>query len=84
MMLSDDILFSTITELAAQIRTRRISPVELTESYLARLEGIGPQLNAVAGVMRDSALSEARQAEREIRAGRYRGPLHGIPYGVSP
>jgi aspartyl-tRNA(Asn)/glutamyl-tRNA(Gln) amidotransferase subunit A len=81
-MLPDDILFSSITELSAQIRARRLSPVELTESYLDRLETIGKRLGAVATLMRDSALSEARAAEREIRRGRYRGPLHGIPYGA--
>jgi aspartyl-tRNA(Asn)/glutamyl-tRNA(Gln) amidotransferase subunit A len=81
-MLSDDILFSSITDLAAQIRARRISPVELTESYLKRLETVGKRLGAVATVMRDSALAEAREAEREIKRGRYRGDLHGIPYGA--
>ena len=81
-MLPDDILFSSITELAAQIRARRISPVELTEASLARLEKLGPRLNAVASLMRDSAIREAREAEREIRAGRYRGALHGVPYGA--
>jgi aspartyl-tRNA(Asn)/glutamyl-tRNA(Gln) amidotransferase subunit A len=81
-MLPDDVLFSSIAELAPQIRARRISPVELTESYLARLETIGKRLGAVATLMRDSALAEARAAEREIRRGRYRGPLHGIPYGA--
>ncbi|HEV7376971.1 MAG TPA: amidase, partial [Pyrinomonadaceae bacterium] len=81
-MLPDDILFSSITELATQIRARRISPVELTESYLERLEKIGKRLGAVASLMHDSALDEARAAEREIRRGRYRGPLHGIPYGA--
>jgi aspartyl-tRNA(Asn)/glutamyl-tRNA(Gln) amidotransferase subunit A len=81
-MLPDDILFSSITELATRIRSRRLSPVELTESYLARLETIGKRLNAVATVMRDSALLEARTAESEIKRGRYRGPLHGIPYGA--
>jgi aspartyl-tRNA(Asn)/glutamyl-tRNA(Gln) amidotransferase subunit A len=81
-MLTDDTFFSSITELAAQLRARRVSPVELTEGYLARLEKFGPRLGAVAAVMRDSALREAEAAEREIRAGRYRGPLHGIPYGA--
>jgi aspartyl-tRNA(Asn)/glutamyl-tRNA(Gln) amidotransferase subunit A len=81
-MLADDILFSSITELAAQIRARRISPVELTESYLERLGTVGKRLGAVATLMRDSALEEARIAEREIKRGRYRGPLHGIPYGA--
>src|ERR687896_2036251 len=81
-MLPDDILFSSIAELAPQIRARRVSPVELTESYLARLETVGKRLGAVATLMRDSALQEARAAEREIRRGRYRGALHGIPYGA--
>src|SRR3954468_24988579 len=81
-MLSDDVLFSSITELATQIRSRRLSPVKLTESYLARLETIGKRLNAVATVMRDSALEEARAAESEIKRGHYRGLLHGIPYGA--
>jgi aspartyl-tRNA(Asn)/glutamyl-tRNA(Gln) amidotransferase subunit A len=81
-MLPDDILFSSIAELATQIRARRISPVELTESYLERLEKIGKRLGAVASLMHDAALDEARAAEREIRRGYYRGPLHGIPYGA--
>lgn len=81
-MISDDTLFSSITELATQIRARRISPVELTESYLARLEKFGKRLGAVVTIMRDSALEEARAAEQEIRRGRYRGLLHGIPYGA--
>jgi aspartyl-tRNA(Asn)/glutamyl-tRNA(Gln) amidotransferase subunit A len=81
-MLSEDILFSSITELAALLRGKRISPVELTESYLDRLEKFGARLNAVAEVMRSPALREAREAEREITRGRYKGLLHGIPYGV--
>jgi aspartyl-tRNA(Asn)/glutamyl-tRNA(Gln) amidotransferase subunit A len=81
-MLSEDILYSSITELAAMLRAKRISPVELTESYLERLERIGPRLGAVAEVMREQALKEARRAEQEITRGRYRGPLHGVPYGV--
>jgi aspartyl-tRNA(Asn)/glutamyl-tRNA(Gln) amidotransferase subunit A len=81
-MISDDTLFSSISELAALVRARRISPVELTTAYLERLEKVGPRLGAVASLMRESALAEARVAEREIRQGKYRGPLHGIPYGA--
>src|SRR5438270_1723634 len=81
-MITDDTLFAPVAELAAQIRTRRVSPVELTEAYLQRLEKVGKRLNAIAFVMRETALREAREAEAEIRRGRYRGPLHGIPYGV--
>lgn len=81
-MLPDETFFSSIRELAAGIRARRISPIELTEGYIERLETLGARLGAVATVMRESALREARAAEREIRAGRYRGLLHGIPYGA--
>ncbi len=81
-MLSNDILFASITEQAALIKARKLSPVELTESYLQRLETIGPKLGAVAEVMRVSAIEEAKQAESEIKKGKYRGLLHGIPYGA--
>ncbi len=81
-MVTVETLYAPVSELAAQIRARQLSPVELTEGYLQRLETVGRRLNAVAHVMRESALREAREAEAEIRRGRYRGPLHGIPYGV--
>jgi aspartyl-tRNA(Asn)/glutamyl-tRNA(Gln) amidotransferase subunit A len=81
-MVTVETLFAPVNELAAQIRARRLSPVELTEAYLQRLETTGKRLNAVAYVMRETALREARQAEDEIKRGRYRGPLHGIPFGV--
>jgi len=81
-MLSDDVLYLTVQELGAQIHARKISPVELTESYLARLEKLGPKLGAVATLTPDLALEQAHAAERETAAGRTRGPLHGIPYGA--
>jgi aspartyl-tRNA(Asn)/glutamyl-tRNA(Gln) amidotransferase subunit A len=81
-MLSDDILYLTVEELSAQIRARKIRPVELAESYLARLEKFGAKLGALATLTPDLALNQARQAEKEIAAGNYRGPLHGIPYGA--
>lgn len=81
-MLSEDIFFSTISELAAQIRARKLSPVELTQGYLERLEKFGQGLGAVVTIMREPAMREARQAESEIRRGHYRGMLHGIPYGA--
>ncbi len=80
--MNEDTFFSTIAELAPQIRARRISPVELTEGYLQRLETTGRKLNAVVTVMRETALKQAREAEAEIKRGRYRGALHGIPYAV--
>jgi aspartyl-tRNA(Asn)/glutamyl-tRNA(Gln) amidotransferase subunit A len=81
-MIPVETLYAPVSELAEQIRARRLSPVELTEAYLQRLETVGKRLNAVAYVMRETALKEARAAEDEIKRGRYRGPLHGIPYGV--
>lgn len=81
-MASEEIFFYSVRELSQMIRARKISPVELAELYLARLERIGPQLGAVVTITRELALAEARAAEREIMRGRYRGPLHGIPYGA--
>ncbi len=79
---SDDDLFLTATELGPRIRRREISPVELTLGYLERIRRYGFRLNASARVLEEDAIAEARAAEAEIAAGRYRGPLHGIPYGA--
>jgi aspartyl-tRNA(Asn)/glutamyl-tRNA(Gln) amidotransferase subunit A len=81
-MLSEDILYMTVDVLGELLRTRKISPVELTESYLARSEKLGPRFHAYATLTRDLALKEAHAAEQEIAAGKYRGPLHGIPYAA--
>jgi Asp-tRNA(Asn)/Glu-tRNA(Gln) amidotransferase A subunit family amidase len=81
-MIGEDILYLTVRELGDRIRTRKLSPVELTEAYLERSEKLGPRLNAYATLTRDRALNEARAAEKEIAAGKYRGPLHGIPYAA--
>ncbi len=81
-MVSEGVLFSSVRSLGEAIRTRKLSPVDLTEAYLTRLETIGPKLGAVVTVTRDLALKQAKAAEKEIAAGKYRGPLHGIPYGA--
>ena len=81
-MLPDDTFFLPISELAPRLRRRELSPVELAAGYLERLETVGKRLGAVATVMRETALGEAREAEREIRRGRWRGALHGVPYGA--
>jgi aspartyl-tRNA(Asn)/glutamyl-tRNA(Gln) amidotransferase subunit A len=81
-VVTEDILFAPVRKLASLIRTRRLSPVALTEAYLDRLDKLGPRLGAVVTVTRKLALEEARAADKEIRAGKYRGPLHGIPYGA--
>ncbi len=64
------------------VRGRKVSAVELAETFLDRLEAIGPRYNAVVTVTRGRALEQARRADAEIAAGSYRGPLHGIPYGA--
>ena len=81
-MITDQTVFLSVGDLGRLIRAKKLSPVELTEAYLSRLETIGPTLNAVVTITRERAMAEARAAEREIKAGHYRGPLHGIPYGV--
>ncbi|HEX9420567.1 MAG TPA: amidase, partial [Methylomirabilota bacterium] len=75
-------IFTPVRELAALVRSRKVSPVALAEQFLERLERLGPKYNCVVTVMRQHALTQARRAEGEIAAGRYRGPLHGIPYGA--
>ena len=80
--LSEDVFFLSVSELSGRIRAKRLSPVALTEGYLERLERIGPKLGAVVTVTRDLALGQAKAAEAEIAAGKWRGPLHGVPFGV--
>ena len=72
----------TLTEAAEQLRTRKLSPVELTRACLARIERLNPALNAFITITAELALDQARQAEGEIMTGRWRGPLHGIPIGL--
>lgn len=81
-MLSEDILYLPTRNLGEQIRARTISPVELTESYLERSKRFGPKFNAYVTLTEELALEQARTAEKEISAGKYRGPLHGIPYAA--
>lgn len=81
-MTNDDIAFSDATALGQMIRLKRISSVELTKLYLNRLEKYGRHFGAVVTIMRDRALREAAQADRELARGTIRSPLHGVPYGV--
>src|SRR4051812_5419214 len=78
----EEVAFWPITKLSALIRTRQVSSVELTEMYLARARRHNPKLKCFVTITDDLALREARQADQEIAAGKYRGPLHGIPYGI--
>jgi aspartyl-tRNA(Asn)/glutamyl-tRNA(Gln) amidotransferase subunit A len=72
----------TIAEIAPLIKKKQISPLELTRRYLARINTLNPLLNAYLAVTEESALGEAKRAEREIGKGNYRGPLHGIPFSI--
>ena len=78
----NDIPFLTVAELGRLIRGRDVSPVEATEAYLDRIDDLDFKFNAYLTVCRREALQAAREAEREIAAGEYRGPMHGIPVGI--
>ncbi len=80
--MTDTPVFVPIRRLSEMVRGREVSPVALAETFLGRLENIGPMYNAVVTVTRERTMEQARRAEREILAGRYLGPLHGIPYGA--
>ena len=80
--MSAEVLWRPVRELGELLRSRKVRAVDLAELYLDRLERIGPRYNAVVTVMRDHALGQARRADAEIASGRWRGPLHGIPYGA--
>lgn len=74
--------YKTITEVAELISSKALSPVELTAAMLQRIEQLDIQLKSYATVMADHAMAAAQKAEREISAGKYRGPLHGVPIAV--
>src|SRR2546428_4593792 len=79
---TQDTLRTSLEAAAEAIRTRQTSPVSLVESSLKRIDAVEPRLNAFITVTAELAREQARQAEREIEAGRYKGPLHGIPVAV--
>jgi Asp-tRNA(Asn)/Glu-tRNA(Gln) amidotransferase A subunit family amidase len=78
----EDVAFWPVRHLAELVRTRQVTSVELTEMYLARLHRYNGVLNNVVTFLDDHGLAEARRADAEIAAGRYKGPLHGIPWGA--
>ena len=77
-----DLPYLSLTEASALIKARRLSPVELTQAILDRIDRLDPAVGAFITVTRDEAQRAARAAEQEIASGHYRGPLHGIPFGV--
>src|SRR5687767_557300 len=74
--------FQPVSELAPLLKSRSLSPVELVRDLLTHINAVNPKVNAFLTVTSEHALTQARQAEREIGGGNYRGPLHGIPYAV--
>lgn len=78
----EDLAFMTVAELAALVKNRKVTAAELTELYLRRLKEYDPTLRAVITLTEERARRAAARADEEIAAGRWRGPLHGIPYGA--
>ena len=74
--------YATLLEIARMIESKDLSPVALTQMMLDRIESVDARLKSYATVMADQAMAAARRAEDEIQAGKYRGPLHGVPIAV--
>jgi len=79
---TEDLAFLPVTELSELVRHRRVTSLELTQMYLARLKKYDPVLKCVITLTEDRAFQQAHKADAEIRRGKYRGPLHGIPWGA--
>lgn len=78
----DELAFYPVTALSELIRTRKVTSMELTQMYLSRLKKFGPRLECIITLTEELALAQAKRADEEIAIGRYRGPLHGIPWGA--
>lgn len=78
----NDLAFYSVGELASLIRSKKITSLQLTEFYIARLKKYTPMLHCVITLTEQLALEQAKRADKEISTGKYRGPLHGIPYGA--
>jgi Asp-tRNA(Asn)/Glu-tRNA(Gln) amidotransferase A subunit family amidase len=78
----EDLAFQPVTVLASLIESKRVTSTDLTKMYLGRLKRYGDRLHCVVTLTEELALAQAATADREIKAGKYRGPLHGIPFGV--
>jgi aspartyl-tRNA(Asn)/glutamyl-tRNA(Gln) amidotransferase subunit A len=81
-MPGEELFYLSVSELAKRIESKKLSPVELTQVYLDRSQKLGPRFNAYARLTGETALEQAKAADKEIRRGHYRGPLHGIPYAA--
>src|SRR5271163_3376630 len=79
---SEDLTRLSLMEASARIRSRAVTPTQLVEACLARIQTYNPKVNAFITVMRDYALAQAKELEAEQRAGKFRSPLHGIPIAL--
>ncbi|MED4116281.1 amidase [Priestia megaterium] len=77
-----ELIYGSISSLSEKIRSKEISPVEITTNILSRIEDVNPDINAFITLIADKALTQANAAEKEILSGAYKGPLHGIPYSL--
>src|SRR5215471_315180 len=77
-----DLTWLSLHEAGAMVKRKTVSPVDLTRACLARIERVNPVLNAFITVTADEALQQARDAEAEVRKGKWRGPLHGVPIAL--
>jgi aspartyl-tRNA(Asn)/glutamyl-tRNA(Gln) amidotransferase subunit A len=80
--MKSDFAYATIHELGKLIKAQKLSPVEVVDACLGRIEALNPKLNAFITFLADEAREQAQKAEAEIKAGKWRGPLHGIPVGI--
>ncbi len=78
----EDLAFATVPQLAELLRTKKVSSVELTKMYLGRLKKYGPKLLCIVTLTEELALKQAQDADNDLKRGKYRGPLHGIPWGA--
>ena len=81
-MLNPEVFFAPISELAPDIKAGKLSSLELTRGFLERIEKFAPRFNAYEKVTADVALEQARQADAEVKSKKWRGPLHGVPFGA--
>src|SRR2546430_16764556 len=81
-MPGEEIYHLSVTELAKRLESKKLSPVDLTHAYLDRSQRLGARLNAYAHLMPETAIEQAKAAEKEIQGGHYRAPPHGIPYAA--
>src|ERR1044071_10193085 len=81
-MKSLDLNGLTVGALGPRLKKKQLSPVEITRAYLDRIATLNPKLNAYLALAAEDALAAAKKAEKEIRQGKYRGPLHGIPISI--